>query len=47
VILALVVGLLLEDEERGDKLASSINSSNQGYLLIITSLAADRIKLNL
>jgi hypothetical protein len=43
VILALVVVLPLKDEERGDKLASSIDSSNQGYLLAITSLAANRI----
>jgi hypothetical protein len=43
VIPALVVVLPLKDEERGDKLASSIDSSNQGYLLAITSLAANRI----
>jgi hypothetical protein len=47
VILALVVVLSLEDEERGDKLASSINSSNQSYLLTITSLTSNRIKMDL
>jgi hypothetical protein len=47
VILALVVVLRLEDEERGDQTASSIDSSYQGYPLMITSLAADRIELNL
>jgi hypothetical protein len=47
VIPALVVVLPLEDEERGDKPASSIDSSDQGYLLAITSLAADRIQSNL
>jgi hypothetical protein len=39
VILALVVVLPLKDKERGDKPASSINTSNQSYLLIITRLA--------
>jgi hypothetical protein len=41
VIPALVVVLSLEDEERGDKLASSIDSSNQGNLLMITSLLSN------
>jgi hypothetical protein len=41
VILALVVVLPLKDEERGDKLASSIDTSNQSYLLTITRLAPD------
>jgi hypothetical protein len=47
VIPALVVVLRLEDEERGDQPASSIDSSYQGYPLAITSLAADRIKSSL
>jgi hypothetical protein len=47
VILALVVVLPLEDEEGGDEPANSINSSDQGNLLTITSLAADRLESNL
>jgi hypothetical protein len=39
VIPALVMVLSLEDEERWDKPAASTNSSNQSYLLTITSLA--------
>jgi hypothetical protein len=41
VILALVIVLPLKDEERGDNPASSINSSNQGYPLAITSLPSN------
>jgi hypothetical protein len=47
VILALVVVLPLEDEERGDKLASSIDTSNQSYPLTITRLAPDWIQSKL
>jgi hypothetical protein len=47
VILALVVVLCLQDKERGDKPASSIDSSNQGYPLAITSLLSNRIETDL
>jgi hypothetical protein len=47
VIPALVVVLSLEDEEKGNKLASSIDSSNQSYPLTITSLTSNRIKTDL
>jgi hypothetical protein len=47
VILALVVVLSLEDEERWDKPAASTNSSDQSYLLTVTSLAPNWIKSNL
>jgi hypothetical protein len=47
VILALVVVLSLEDEERWDKLAASTNSSDQSYPLTITSLAPNWIELDL
>jgi hypothetical protein len=47
VIPALVVVLPLEDKEGGDELANSIDSSDQGNLLTITSLAADRLESNL
>jgi hypothetical protein len=47
VIPALVVGLPLEDEERGDKLATSIDSSDQSNLLMITWLASNWVKLKL
>jgi hypothetical protein len=47
VIPALVVVLPLEDEERGDEPANSIDSSDQGNPLTITSLAADRFKSDL
>jgi hypothetical protein len=47
VIPALVVVLSLEDEERWDKPAASTNSSDQSYLLTITSLAPNWIELDL
>jgi hypothetical protein len=47
VILALVVVLPLEDKERGDKPASSIDTSDQSYLLMITRLAPDWIQSKL
>jgi hypothetical protein len=47
VIPALVVVLPLKDKEGGDEPANSINSSDQGNPLTITSLAADRLESNL
>jgi hypothetical protein len=47
VIPALVVVLSLEDEERWDKPAASTNSSDQSYLLTITSLAPNWIESDL
>jgi hypothetical protein len=47
VIPALVVVLSLEDEERGDKPASSIDSSDQGNPLTITSLPSNWIETDI
>jgi hypothetical protein len=47
VILALVVVLPFEDEERWDKPATSTDSSNQSNLLTITRLASNWIETDL